>query len=152
MRKGLLGSVASALIGAGAALAQPPTYPPLSSTMLPPGLAYPTANAPVLLPTHPRGVYAADTTPAPGDLGLTGGSTGLRPGVDSLPNPDEAGPKPPWIYGDVAYMLSWFKDQRVQPLVTAGPLATIPSPGTLGQKGTIVLSGGRDDDFDPFNG
>ncbi len=156
MRKGLLGSVASALLGAGSALAQPPAYPPVGSAMLPPALAYPTANAPVLLPADPRGAYsgayAADASPAPADLGLTGGSTGLRPGVDSLPNPDEVAPKPPRFYGDIAYMLSWFKDQNVQPLVTAGPVGTLPSPGTLGRPGTIVLNGGRDSQFDPFNG
>ena len=82
MRKGLLSCVASTLAGAGAAFAQPPGYLP-SSPDAQPGLARVVVGAPVLLPATP------DVAAPAADPGLTGGSTGLRPGIDCLPDPGE---------------------------------------------------------------
>ena len=53
-----------------------------------------------------------------------GGSTGLRPGVDCLPNPCDVCQRSPRWYGDLAFLLVWIKDGRnPTPLVTAGTAA-----------------------------
>src|SRR5437588_3194994 len=109
MRKGMLCSVATALVGAGSALAQNPYYLPTDGTA-------PASGVPALLSAQPNAAPVA-TAPAPV---MTGGSTGLVPGVDCLPNVVPSHAK---FYGDVAYMLTWVKENP-----NPGPLAIV-APG-----------------------
>jgi hypothetical protein len=106
-----------------------------------PAYASPYAGTPVLLPAQP------DAAAPPADPGLTGGSTGLRPGVDCLPDP-AACKHYPRLYGEVAYMLTWISDGP-----TPGPLVVaLPRGGVVGGPGTFVLNGGDKFNFDAFNG
>src|SRR5262245_60116000 len=111
MRKGMLWTVASTLIVAGTTLAQAPGYLP-SAADLPPSVAGVVVGTPVLLPASPE-----SASPAAAGPGLTGGSTGLRPGIDCLPEPCDVCKKSPSLYGDLAYLLTWVKNG--------------PSPGPL---------------------
>jgi hypothetical protein len=134
MRKGLLTSVATALVGAGSALAQNPYYLPTDGQ---------AGGIPALLSAEPMPAPAAARPAAP--PALTGGSTGLVPGVDCLP---AAAPPQPRFYGDIAYMLTWVKNGH-----NPGPLAvTAPSAAALFGPGTTAVIGGRDTEFDGQNG
>src|SRR4051812_48382513 len=101
MGKGLLSTVVLALVATSPASAQTPSYLPGPGDPLP-GRASVGVGMPVLLPAAP------DSLPPATDTGLTGGSTGLRPGVDCLPNPCDVCPTKPRMYGDIAYLLLWF--------------------------------------------
>ncbi len=137
MRKGWLSSVATALVGAGSALAQGPSYLPGEAAM-PVG---PAAGMPALLSAEP-----APPPPAPpAPPAMTGGSTGLVPGVDCLP---ESVPHHDRFFGDVAYMLTWIKNGP-----NPGPLAVAaPAGAPLFGPGTTALIGGRDIEYDAFSG
>jgi hypothetical protein len=143
MRKGLLGTVAAALVGTGTALAQAPAYLP-GPAAASPGYASVIADSPVLLPAQPDA--PAPAAPAPG---LTGGSTGLRPGVDCLPDPGDVGRKSPRLYGDVAYLPTWIKNgPRNFPLAIVTPALGTGAgfaPGTL-------FFGGNDIDYGTQDG
>src|SRR5207302_9666886 len=116
MRKGLLCSVATALVGAGSALAQNPYYLPTD--------AIPATGVPALLSAEPTAPAQAITAPK-----MNGGSTGLVPGVDCLP---AVVPSHPRFYGDIAYMLTWVK-QAPNPgtLAVASPAGALLGPGTV---------------------
>jgi Putative beta barrel porin-7 (BBP7) len=104
-------------------------------------------GTPVLLPTNP------DCACEPkNDCNLTGGSTGLRPGVDCLPEPGgDICCNRPRLYGSVEYYLQWFENQRVPPLVAiAPPNSMFGNPA--GVPGEIVLFGGRKVDFGGIDG
>ena len=133
MRKGLLCSVATALVGAGSALAQNPYYLPTDGR----------ANAmPTLLSAEPMPAPTGAPTAPPA---LSGGSTGLVPGVDCLP---AAVPAQPRFYGDVSYMLTWVKNG-----LNPGPLAiAAPSAGALFGPATATLIGGQDSTFNGQSG
>jgi hypothetical protein len=53
------------------------------------------------------------------------------------------------IWVSAEYLLWWIKDERLPPLVTAGPAS---SGGVLGAPGTVVLFGGDHTDEEPFSG
>lgn len=134
MRKGLLSSVATTLVGAGAALAQNPYYLPTDAAL---------PRTPALLSVETNEAPPAATSIAP--PALTSGSTGLVPGVDCLP---AAVPSHPRFFGDVSYMLTWIKDAP-----NPGPLAIAAPSGTaLFGPGTAVLIGGQNDTFDAQSG
>src|SRR4051794_27455525 len=106
MRTRLLSAAAAAFASAGLAT-EPPSY-------LPGGPAKPAADAPVLLPPNP---------PAPKEdcpCCLGGGSTGLRPGIDCLPDPAAVRPRPR-VYGNLEYVLFWFDDRTPPALVATFP-------------------------------
>ncbi len=135
MRTRLL-SVAATALSATAFAAEPPSY-------LPGGPAKPSADAPVLMPVAP---------PAPKDCEcdckLSGGSTGLRPGVDCLPSPDELRRPRPRFYGDLEYVLTWFDDRSPPPLAGNAPPVRIqvfpPPPPNVLYGGTPTDFGGID--------
>src|SRR5438067_11783528 len=105
MRKGLLGCATA--LWAGGAWAQeqePPAYLP--------------GPAPAVVPLLP---LRPDADPPAADCGLTGGSTGLRPGVDCLPDPADVSRPRPRFYGGVQYLLTWFDDVRVRPMAVTAP-------------------------------
>lgn len=52
-----------------------------------------------------------------------------------------------WVRGE--YLLWWLKDSPLPPLVTTGPAGSL---GILGESGTAVLVGGRDQDLGGFSG
>src|SRR5204863_9554933 len=97
MRKEMLSCVATALVGAGSALAQYHSYLPSDG----PAPASSPRSMPVLLSADPA-------PPPPPDKGSTapptssGGSTGLVPGVDCLP---PAVPDHDKIWVEVSYLL-----------------------------------------------
>jgi hypothetical protein len=134
MRKGLLSSVATALVGAGSALGQNTTYLPGNGAP-----AGQTSGAPVLLSTEPAPPPAAPLHPD-----LTGGSTGLVPGVDCLPS---CVPHQDRFYGEVSYLLGWIKDAPSPgPIAIAAPVgAPLLGPATR----TII---GDTSQFDAQNG
>src|SRR5262249_14903516 len=77
----------------------------------------------------------------------------LHPGEgypDDTPPPGEpiesehecAGPLRWWFRGE--YLLFFTKDARFPPLVTGG-ITTDPTPGAIGQAGTLILYGGKID-------
>jgi hypothetical protein len=143
MRKGLLGTIGSALIAAGSAFGQAPSYLP-SAAEQPPSVAGVVNGMPVLLPASPDACSLPKADP-----GLTGGSTGLRPGIDCLPEPCDVCKKSPRLYGDIAYMLTWIKDGPQH-----FPLAFTTPPAFVGfgiNRGT-TLFGGNDIDYDSFDG
>src|SRR5262245_17668929 len=83
MRKRFLSSVAAALVGAGSAAAQAPAYlPGTAAPPAPPTLYGQVVGTPILLPLNPQESPVVSDAPC-----LGGGSTGLRPGVDCLPDP-----------------------------------------------------------------
>jgi hypothetical protein len=134
MRKGLLSSVATALVGAGSALAQNPYYLPTDNAGLTPGV-------PALLSAE-AGAGPVASAPAPV---MSGGSTGLVPGVDCLP---AAIPNHPKFYGDVAYMLTWVKEGA-----NPGPLAIVaPSGAPLFGPGSAAVIGDNHTQFDAQSG
>jgi hypothetical protein len=143
MRKRFFCSVAAALVGAGAATAQAPAYLPGAAAPPAPPLLYgQIVGTPVLLPLNPQESPVVSAAPC-----LGGGSTGLRPGVDCLPDP-AACRRRPRLYGELAYLLAWVKDGP-----TPGPLAVLyPPAGGVGGPGTFVITGGRDFDFNALNG
>jgi Putative beta barrel porin-7 (BBP7) len=157
MRKQLFGSVAAVLAGAGAVFGQQttPAPDPLSPYLVVAGpivtasVVGPSA-APVLLPV-PGKPTAGTTTETGNGIVADGGSTGVRPGVDFLPNPCDVCPRSPKWYGDLAYLLAWIKNgNNSTPLVTAG---TPTNFGVIGSPGPVaVLFGGRDIEFDGFTG
>jgi hypothetical protein len=134
--------MAATLLTACPALAQLPGYLPGSNDQSP-GMARVTVGMPALLSASP------DSAPPTNDGALTGGSTGLRPGVDCLPAPCDVCRAAPRFYGDVAYMLTWIKDgPRNFPLAATTPPAAVGFgvvPGT-------TFFGGDKIDFDAFNG
>jgi hypothetical protein len=133
MRKGLLSSVATALVGAGSALAQNPYYLPTDG---------PAGAMPTLLSAEP---IQAPAVPPPPPPTLSGGSTGLVPGVDCLP---AAVPAQPRFYGDISYMLTWVKNGT-----NPGPLAIgAPSTAALFGPATTTLIGGQDTEFNGQSG
>ena len=134
MRKGLLCSVATTLVGAGTALAQNPYYLPTDG---------PSTRTPALLSVETNKAPPAAGSTAP--PALSSGSTGLVPGIDCLP---AAIPSHPKYFGDVSYMLTWIKDAP-----NPGPLAiAAPSGATLFGPGTAVLIGGQQSSFDAQSG
>jgi Putative beta barrel porin-7 (BBP7) len=139
MRKGLLSSVATALVGAGSALAQTP-YLPTDATGRPTG---PTASMPALLSADPAAPPAASGSTAPPTMSC--GSTGLTPGVDCLP---ASLPSHEKFWGDISYMLAWIKNGP-----NPGPLGVItPIGGGVINTGSAVLVGNQDTQFDGQNG
>jgi hypothetical protein len=139
MRKGLLSSVATALVGAGSALAQNP-YLPTDATARPTG---PAASVPALLSADPAPAPAMSGPTAPPSMSC--GSTGLVPGVDCLP---AAVPSHDKFWFDVSYMVAWIKNGP-----NPGPLAVAtPIGGGVINTGSVVLVGNRDSEFDPQNG
>src|SRR5436190_23032087 len=118
MRNRLLSTVAT-LLTACPALAQLPRYLPGSNDQSP-GAARVIVGTPTLLSASP------DAAPPMNDAGLTGGSTGLRPGVDCLPAPNDVCRPSPRFYGDVAYLLTWIKDgPRNFPLAATTPSSAV---------------------------
>jgi Putative beta barrel porin-7 (BBP7) len=145
MRKGLLTSMATALVGVGSALAQNPYYLPTDG---------PAGNVPTLLSAEPIPAPARTPTAPPS---MTGGSTGLVPGLDCLP---PSVPAQPRFYGDVSYMLTWVKDGRNNnPLAIAAPAGAGLVPVGLGTflanpaaPGTTTVLGGQDTTFNGQSG
>ncbi len=134
MRKGLLSSVATALVGAGSALAQNPYYVPTDGQ---------TSATPALLSVEPLKASAAPAASPPPTLSC--GSTGLVPGVDCLP---AAVPAQSRFYGDVSYMLTWVKNGP-----NPGPLAAVaPAGAGLFGPGTAAVIGGQDSTFNGQSG
>jgi hypothetical protein len=131
MRKGLLSSVATALVGASSALAQNPSYLPTDG-LTPLG---PVAGTPALLSADQGQLPAQPTAPA-----LTGGSTGLVPGVDCLP---ASVPHHPRFYGDFSYLLTSVKEG---PSPGSLAIATPVGAGPFGP-GTTTVLGGRKVDY-----
>jgi hypothetical protein len=109
-----------------------------------------SVSSPALLPVPGTPTTATPETVTDGIV-ADGGSTGLRPGIDCLPNPCDVCQRSSRLYGDVAFLLAWFKDgPNPTPLVTSGTAANF---GVLGSPGIVsVLYGARDIDFDTFNG
>src|SRR5947209_2497064 len=137
MRKGLLSSVATALVGAGSALAQNPYSVPIDATT-------PTGGVPALLSADQTAPARPATPAAPPKLDC--GSTGLVSGVDCLPSC--GAPSGPRLYGDVGYMLMWIKDAP-----TAGPLAiTAPAGAPPIGPATLIGIGNNDTSFNGASG
>jgi hypothetical protein len=134
MRKGLLSSVATALVGAGSALAENPYTVPLDKCVQPAGL---TAAAPALLSADQTAPAAPVTPAAPATTGSC--AAGVAPGVECCPQ--NCGPNRPRFYGDVSYMMMWIKDPSATP-----PLAV------LGRNPAAALLGGDNTTFDGQNG
>jgi hypothetical protein len=131
MRKGLLSSVATVLVGASSALAQNPYYLPTDG-------ARPN-GVPALLSAEPA--TPAEQAVAPK---MSGGSTGLVPGVDCLPQAVGNRVK---IYGDASYMLAFVKNApNPSPLAIVSPGFPIFGPGTQ------IVAGGGDTTFDGLSG
>lgn len=146
MRRQMLAAATAAFV-AGTAWGQQPAHLPDG----PPADAILNSVAsPALLPVPGTGTTATTESVVDGIV-ADGGSTGLRPGVDCLPNPCDVCQRSPRVYGDVAFLLAWIKDgKNPTPLVTSGTAANL---GVLGSPGIVsVLYGGRDIDFDTFNG
>src|SRR4051794_39297955 len=137
MRKGLLSTVATALVGAGSALAQTSYLPGDGSA--PTGK--PGNGLPVPLSAEPAARAAAPSAPP----ALSCGSTGLVPGVDCLPASVPEREKS-WV--EVSYLVAWIKNGPNPGLLgTASPVgATIAGPATVG------LVGGRETEFDYQSG
>jgi hypothetical protein len=146
MRRQLFAAATATFI-AGSAWGEPPVQLPDGT---PADAIVSGASSPALLPA-PGSAPTAVTESAVDGIVADGGSTGLRPGVDCLPNPFDLCQRAPRFYGDVAFLLAWFKDgPNPTPLVTSG---TAQNFGTLGSPGIIsVLYGARDIDFGTFNG
>jgi hypothetical protein len=139
MRKGLLSSVATALVGAGSALAQNP-YLPTDATARPTG---PAAGMPALLSADPSQAPASTSPTAPPIM--SGGSTGLTPGVDCLP---ASVPSHDKFWGDIGYMLAWIKNGP-----NPGPLGiATPIGGGVINTGSAILVGNQDTQFNGQNG
>jgi hypothetical protein len=139
MRKGLLSSVATALVGAGSALAQSPYYLPDEGWRAPSGQA---SGVPALLSADPAPPPAAAPAAPPT---WSGGSTGLVPGVDCLPDAIAQHDK---FWVEVSYLLAWIKDGPAP-----GPLAVVTPVGApLVGPGTAVAIGNGDIEYDYQSG
>jgi hypothetical protein len=149
MRKGLLSSVATALVGAGSALAVNPYTVPLDNRVQPAGV---TAAAPALLSADQTTQAAPVAPAAPAKTDCVG--TAAAPSVNCCPQ--NCGPNRPRFYGDVSYMLMWVKDpSSTPPLAVLGqnPLGVVPgvnknNPGFP----AAALLGGDNTTFDGQNG
>jgi hypothetical protein len=141
MRKGLLSSVATALVGAGSALAENPYTVPLDKGVQPAGV---TAAAPALLSAD-QTAPAAPVAPATQQK-TDCGNAAVAPGVNCCPQ--NCGPNRPRFYGDVGYMLMSIKDGS-----HPGPLAVTGADlaGVLAGRGVAVL-GNDDTSFNTQNG
>lgn len=141
MRKGLLSTVATALVGTSAALAQGPSHLPSE------GVAYPSGRVtgvPALLSADAAQTPAATTTPSAPVM--SGGSTGLMPGVDCLPSCCQ--PAGPRFFGDVSYLLMYPRNAG-----DPGPLAiVVPANGPVFGPGTFTVLGGQSTEFNSQNG
>lgn len=138
MRTRLLSAAATAL-SATAFAAEPPPY-------LPGGPARPAADAPALVPIAPP----APKSDCDCNCNLSGGSTGLRPGIDCLPPPSAVRKSRPRLYGELEYVLTWFDDRSPPPLVgTSPPVFPAIFPGPVA---TNVLYGGDRTDFGGIDG
>jgi hypothetical protein len=121
------------------------TRPADAPSSLPPVAGQSMTAAPVLLPTNPDCACEPKT-----DGGLSGGSTGLRPGLDCLPDACDVCVNRPRVYGSVEYFLQWFENQRVPPLVVIAPSGGLFTP--TGVPGQVVLFGGKPVDFGGIDG
>ncbi len=69
--------------------------------------------------------------------------TGSAPAPDETPLPtDPFGSDLPRFYAHAEYLMWWFKEARLPPLVTTGPNEPSGMNGFLGMPGTVVLFGG----------
>jgi Putative beta barrel porin-7 (BBP7) len=140
MRKGFLVSLLALLQAGGLALAQSP-----------PGLGAVSRDLPTYLVDQPPPGGATQAPASPG-AGTGAGEPGCPPLGCFEPQPSCCGGicGPPgrfWVSAE--YLLWWIKDDRLPPLVTAGPAS---SGGVLGAPGTTVLYGGGGSDEEPFSG
>lgn len=106
-------------------------------SVLPPAAGQASEQAPVLLSTTPD--LAKDSSC---DCKFSGGSTGLRPGIDCLPAAGcDTCCRRPRVYCSVEYLLQWFKNQNVPPLVVLAPRGS-GFGQQAGVPGQFVLAGG----------
>lgn len=125
MRKGFLCLVSAVLAGAGMARAEAPVAAPSAG------------GSPDVVQSLPPTVPAGDKY----GPGLAGGPQCLGGSCCEAPCVEEKAPCGPpgrfWVNAE--YLLFWFKNSHIPPLVTTSPLA---SGGVLGAPGTTILSGG----------
>ena len=107
----------------------------------------PVAAAPAAAPTVSAGIgpRLTDWCCAPGDPAAAGVTSFADPGFAY----DGGGIVGSKFYVRAEYLLWWLKGPDLPVLVTTSPFA---SQGILGNPGTVVLYGGRTENFDPFHG
>src|SRR5262245_25082572 len=105
MRRQMLAAATAAFM-AGTSWGQQPAHLPEGP---PADAILNSVGSPALLPV-PGTPTAATTESVVDGIVADGGSTGLRPGVDCLPNPCDVCQRSPRWYGDLAFMLAWIKD------------------------------------------
>ena len=176
MRRGILGSIAAVAAGAGAAWGQQmPAAPigdpprpaasapsqgvvPVNGPLLPPGLTGPIQQPPAIMPplaigpaSDPQGLGpVGGFGPPPAPLYPNPGPYGaplFQPGPSS--DSSGYGAAPHW-WTSLDYMLLFSRSQpaRYPLLTTSSPTAD----GVIGQPSTIILAGGKDYSYNPFNG
>jgi Putative beta barrel porin-7 (BBP7) len=151
---------ASAL-GACVSIGQPRALPPAVDLTISQAIYRPPATSPRVirlsadlptdlpadLPTDlPEAVPAAPPPPEAWGtytLGPPPGTPAGPPGHDATPlTNDLFGADLPRFYARAEYLMWWFKESRLPPLVTTGPNDPNTQPGFLGSPGTVVLFGG----------
>jgi hypothetical protein len=112
---------------------------PLPSSTMAPATPHVVRASPVALdPTAP-----VVSQPGAGCCGPSGCASSSPDGAFALP--DASGPERPAFWARAEYLLRWFRDQQVPPLVTTGPAMANGQNGFLGAPGTVVLLGGNID-------
>jgi len=109
----------------------------------------PKADAPKTAPpkTDAPRMLTPPVTPAP-VLSTPGSGSCLGGASFAEPSSDHGGGG---LYGDVDFLLWWFKKSGVPPLITAGNPIDTPT-GALGLHGTKLVFGDRNFGNDPFGG
>ena len=144
MRKGILISACGLLVAAGSALAEPPS--PVTRAYLDKSVN-PAAGVMASLAEEPGVPAEGVGAPAPGHPDhITTPDACNGNGCATCREP--CGP-PGRFWVSAEYLLWWIKDERLPPLVTAGPAGTT---GVLGSPGTTVIFGGSDLNHEEFSG
>jgi hypothetical protein len=139
------GQVVPAVYDAAGASTPPPD--PIGSDIV--GSAQPVGEviaSTFAMENPPRVAQAVATEPASRTLTPAHGAPGSEPMAFGGESMDQASNR---LYGSVDYLLWWFKDSHIPPLVTTGPPG---SSGILGAPGTVVLFGGSRFDSEDHSG